>query len=670
MHSSRWTYAEAFVTPTSNIQTGVTGASFAAVFAMTPPASSAASGQGSFAQMCSNHGPASPVESISNEQTLPQNSSQLPVPTLPGTRASGGKASKASSGNVFDSMAPPYFSLPILAVLPGFQVAPEQTDPSSTLEVSPADLSAAELADAPRIPATVPDYDTSFNAAQNLRMEVTTSQTAEAITSDGSCSPGTAAPQKPPREVQPVESSSGDEASSPPLIACLYVQSMAAIAFDGSTLSGSVASRQADLATCDASSAQAELLADVVPALSDATRCPSPDGQETLSAAFVQASVATNDDHPVSSVENSSPGFVTDIDVTPTQIPKPDSSAVSKASLAAVASPQPLSSFGNVLQNRKAQGTSQSVAGTSGAPPQPMTSPTPAASIAEQRHHHSPVSPPSPPGRLPVSSLGVVEASPMPAADSSALTAAATNAASGHTTPSRTCPTGAPDTNNPATPRASPAMPGKSSSSSDSNTQPSTCSNAPDTTSFVSPLLQVWPEPSATSGTTARQADVQAVPGDRANVETAYAARVTPLATPVAGGPVQLARVLQNASQSEMRIGLSTSEFGNVQVRTVVHASDVGLQIGSEKGDLRSLLGNELPGIVHNLRQQDLRLTQVTFQQNGFFSSSDASQHDSNSRSFRNRQSPAPDTACAISCPEPDPFSEVRNNRNCLSILA
>jgi flagellar hook-length control protein FliK len=67
-----------------------------------------------------------------------------------------------------------------------------------------------------------------------------------------------------------------------------------------------------------------------------------------------------------------------------------------------------------------------------------------------------------------------------------------------------------------------------------------------------------------------------------------------------------------------MRIGLSTAEFGSVEVRTSVHDSDVGVQIGSEKGDLRSLLTPELPNIANSLQQQNLHLAQVSFHQQGF----------------------------------------------------
>jgi len=88
-----------------------------------------------------------------------------------------------------------------------------------------------------------------------------------------------------------------------------------------------------------------------------------------------------------------------------------------------------------------------------------------------------------------------------------------------------------------------------------------------------------------------------------------------PPTAPVPAGPVQMAQMLNRVGQSEMRIGMNTSAFGSIEVRTTVHASEVGLTIGSEKGDLRSLLNNEMPGIANTLQQQNLRLNSVSYVQ-------------------------------------------------------
>jgi hypothetical protein len=105
------------------------------------------------------------------------------------------------------------------------------------------------------------------------------------------------------------------------------------------------------------------------------------------------------------------------------------------------------------------------------------------------------------------------------------------------------------------------------------------------------------------------------------------------LPEPAAVGPVQAAQIVNRLGQSEMRVGLNTTAFGGVEVRTVIHTSDVGVIIGSEKGDLRALLANDLPAIANTLQQQNLRLSSVNFMQ-GFASSSNGSGGGSQSRSF------------------------------------
>ena len=105
----------------------------------------------------------------------------------------------------------------------------------------------------------------------------------------------------------------------------------------------------------------------------------------------------------------------------------------------------------------------------------------------------------------------------------------------------------------------------------------------------------------------------------------------------LSAGPVQMAQMVSKAAQSEMHIGLNTSAFGSVEVHTVVHANDVGVLIGSEKGDLRSMLASELPGIASTLQQQNLRLSQVSFHQGFSFSNQMSSGGGSQPRSFAPR---------------------------------
>jgi hypothetical protein len=62
-----------------------------------------------------------------------------------------------------------------------------------------------------------------------------------------------------------------------------------------------------------------------------------------------------------------------------------------------------------------------------------------------------------------------------------------------------------------------------------------------------------------------------------------------------------------------MHIGLHTQAFGSVEVHTVVRDSQVGLTVGSERGDLRALLATEVSGLQTAFRQQDLRFDSIRF---------------------------------------------------------
>jgi flagellar hook-length control protein FliK len=135
---------------------------------------------------------------------------------------------------------------------------------------------------------------------------------------------------------------------------------------------------------------------------------------------------------------------------------------------------------------------------------------------------------------------------------------------------------------------------------------------------------------------------------------------------------VQLAQMISRVGQSEMRIGMNTSAFGSVEVRAVVHASDVGLVIGSEKGDLRSLLANDMPAITNTLQQQSLRLNSVNFMQGFAFSNNASGGGDSQQRSFvpqRGFVSSASEAAADDSM-EPLPAGEFGSGNSSLSILA
>jgi hypothetical protein len=145
--------------------------------------------------------------------------------------------------------------------------------------------------------------------------------------------------------------------------------------------------------------------------------------------------------------------------------------------------------------------------------------------------------------------------------------------------------------------------------------------------------------------------------------------------TPAAGvpGPVQLAHLISRVEQSEMRIGMNTSAFGSVEVRTVVHANDVGLVIGSEKGDLRALLANEMPVIANTLQEQNLRLHSVNFMQGFAFSNSASDGDNSQPRAFVPLRMPVNSTVAEAAVEDSIdrlPSGEFGGGRSSLSILA
>ena len=80
-----------------------------------------------------------------------------------------------------------------------------------------------------------------------------------------------------------------------------------------------------------------------------------------------------------------------------------------------------------------------------------------------------------------------------------------------------------------------------------------------------------------------------------------------------ASGVVQVARIIDGMNRSEMHIDMRTQDFGSVEVHTVLRDSQLGLSVGSEKGDLRGFLAPEVPSLQAVIHQQDLRLDTLHF---------------------------------------------------------
>lgn len=108
------------------------------------------------------------------------------------------------------------------------------------------------------------------------------------------------------------------------------------------------------------------------------------------------------------------------------------------------------------------------------------------------------------------------------------------------------------------------------------------------------------------------------------------------------------AQLLEKVSQSELRLGMRTGEFGNVEIRTSFDHQQVRAEISSERGDLGRALSTELPGFEQRMREQNVPLSSVVV-------------HDANARAGsgpdrgpRHQQpGPAPDSMIPIGGAKP-----------------
>lgn len=85
---------------------------------------------------------------------------------------------------------------------------------------------------------------------------------------------------------------------------------------------------------------------------------------------------------------------------------------------------------------------------------------------------------------------------------------------------------------------------------------------------------------------------------------------------------VQSARVLERMGQTEMRVGMNTADFGNVELRTSVGQDRVGASIATAHAELRAAMMAEMPSLERSMEQHQLRLDHLDLGTNGGGSSS------------------------------------------------
>jgi hypothetical protein len=154
---------------------------------------------------------------------------------------------------------------------------------------------------------------------------------------------------------------------------------------------------------------------------------------------------------------------------------------------------------------------------------------------------------------------------------------------------------------NSAASNAQPLSPGASPASAPGTPNAANPSNGAAATANV--LAQVSPAASQDSGRQSAAAPTAQPPSPVAS----------PPPTLPTVGPVEAARLVAGVAQSEMHIGLRTQAFGSVEVHTTVRDNQVGLTVGSERGDLRTFLASEVSGLQTTFRQQELHFDNVRF---------------------------------------------------------
>ena len=91
------------------------------------------------------------------------------------------------------------------------------------------------------------------------------------------------------------------------------------------------------------------------------------------------------------------------------------------------------------------------------------------------------------------------------------------------------------------------------------------------------------------------------------------AASAAPTSTPAESVPaapavIQSARVLERMGQSEIRLGLNSKSFGNIELHTHVDQDRVGASIATSHTDLRAAMMAEMPSLERAMAQHQLKL--------------------------------------------------------------
>lgn len=78
--------------------------------------------------------------------------------------------------------------------------------------------------------------------------------------------------------------------------------------------------------------------------------------------------------------------------------------------------------------------------------------------------------------------------------------------------------------------------------------------------------------------------------------------------------PIQVAKLVERAGQTELRVGIQAGEFGNVDIRTSMARSQFTAEISVERGELGRALSAELPALHNRLAEQRVPMANIVLQ--------------------------------------------------------
>jgi hypothetical protein len=167
-------------------------------------------------------------------------------------------------------------------------------------------------------------------------------------------------------------------------------------------------------------------------------------------------------------------------------------------------------------------------------------------------------------------------------------------------------------TNDPAEPQ-SPASAGPEAAALQSNS-PQPAAAAPQHANQAAALAPAAAVVALDSRQGGRQSDP---PSGDSQPQPSSSAPQEPANTASAPAVVQSARVLEHMGQTEMRVGVSTGDFGNVELRATVSQDHVGASINTSHVELRAAMMAEMPSLQRAMEQHQLRLDGLDLGANG-----------------------------------------------------